>query len=80
MPLALPGLLAHAPVDLRGDAVRIDPGALARLLGRHHLLAELQQVLLGGDAGRLLDLGAAGQRHGEEEAEPSHRRQDLTRA
>jgi hypothetical protein len=50
------------------------------LLGGRHLLAELQQILLSGDAGRFLNLGAAGQRQGEEKPEPSPRRQDRTRA
>jgi hypothetical protein len=54
-------LLAHALVDLRRDAVPVDSGALGGLLSRH-LLAKLQQILLRGDAGRFLNLGAAGER------------------
>jgi hypothetical protein len=73
-------LLAYTLVDLRGDGVRVDSAALARLLGGRHLLTELQQILLSGDAGRFLNLGAAGQRQGEEKPEPSPHRQDLTRA
>jgi hypothetical protein len=80
LPIVLAGLLAHALVDLRRDAVGVGPRALGGLLGRQHLLAELQQILLGGDAGRFLNLGAARQRQGDEKAEPSHRRQDPTGA
>ena len=57
----LASLLAHTLVDLCGYGIRVDSGALGRLLSGRHLLAELQQILLGGDARRFLDLGAAGQ-------------------
>src|SRR5215831_6957299 len=71
--IVLAGLLAHALVDLRRDAVSLTLATLGRLR-RHHLLTELQQILLGGNTGRFLHLGAARQRQGDEKAEPSHRR------
>jgi len=71
-------VLAHALVDLRRNPVVVDPGALSRLLGRRHVLPELQEILLSRDAGRFLDPGTASQRQREKKDEPSPALQDLT--
>ena len=74
------GVLAHALVDLRREPVRVHPSSLRRLLSREHVLAELQEILLGGDAGDFLYPGTTGEGQREEKDEPSPPRQDPTRA
>src|SRR5206468_3203244 len=75
--VALPGRTA---LDLRRDGVGVGLGTLGRLLRRRYVLANLEEILLGRDAGGFLDLGATGERQddAEEEREPPHR--SLTRA